>query len=84
MNGLQVRRGGHSYIRTSAGFGCAALQGMNGSQVRRGVVGCKIPRKENSPIFQFFARPPVPVSPGLPEDDPTIDENKRPGLKKLG
>jgi len=45
------------------------------------VVGCKIPRKENTPIFRFFSRPPVPVSPGLPEDDPTIDKNKRPGLK---
>jgi len=45
------------------------------------VVGCKIPRKENPPIFRFFSRPPVPVSPGLPEDDPTIDKNKRPGYK---
>jgi len=42
---------------------------------KRSVVGCKIPRKENSPIFRFFLRPPpVPVSPGLPEDDPTIDK----------
>jgi len=32
----------------------------------------------------FFTPPPVPVSPGLPEDDPTIDKNKRPGFKKLG
>ena len=30
----------------------------------RAVVGCKIPRKENSPIFYFFAPPPLPVSPG--------------------
>jgi len=26
----------------------------------------------------------VPVSPGLPKDDPTIDKNKRPGLEKIG
>jgi len=31
-------------------------------------------------IFLFFSCPPVPVSPGLPEDDPTIDKNKRPGF----
>ena len=30
------------------------------------VVGCKIPRKENSPVFLFFWRPPpLPVSPGV-------------------
>jgi len=33
-------------------------------------------------LFFDFLRPPVPVSPGLPEDDPTIDKNKRAGLKK--
>jgi len=54
------------------------------SLARAPVVGCKIPRKENSPIARFFSRPPVPVSPGLSEDDPTIDKNKRPGLKKVG
>jgi len=43
------------------------------------VVGCKIPRKENSPIFGFFLRPPLPVSPGSPEVDPAIDQTKRPG-----
>ena len=42
-------------------------------------VGCKIPRKENSPIFLFFSCPLLPVSPGSPEDDPTIDQTKRPG-----
>jgi len=35
-------------------------------------------------FFFVFLRPPVPVSSGLPEDDPTIDQNKRSGLKKLG
>jgi len=30
----------------------------------RAVVGCKIPRKENSSIFRFFSRPPLPASPG--------------------
>jgi len=41
------------------------------------VVGCKIPRKENSPIFLLFScPPPLPVSPGSPEVDPTIDQNK--------
>jgi len=43
------------------------------------VVGCKIPRKENSPIFDFFSRPRLPVSPGSPELDPMIDQTKRPG-----
>ena len=47
------------------------------------VVGCKIPRKENSPMFRSFSRPPVPVSPGSPEVDPTIDKNKRPEFKEL-
>ena len=47
------------------------------------VLGCEIPRKENSPIF-FLHPPPLPVSPGSPEVDPTIDKNKRPGFKKLG
>jgi len=32
----------------------------------------------------FFTPPPVPVFPGLPEVDPTIDNNKRPGFKKIG
>jgi len=41
--------------------------------------------KRNLAYFSiFFTPPPVPVTPGLPEDDPTIDENKRPGFKKLG
>ena len=30
-------------------------------------------------FFYFFRAPPLPVSPGLPEVDPTIDQNKRPG-----
>ena len=43
-------------------------------QVRLSVVGCKIPRKENSPIFfYFFAPPPLPVSPGSPGADPMIN-----------
>jgi len=34
---------------------------------------CEIPRKENLPIFFiFFASPPLPVSPGSREGDPTI------------
>jgi len=41
--------------------------------------------KKTHLFFYFFAPPPpVPVSPGLPEDDPTIDKNKRPGFKKIG
>jgi len=48
------------------------------------VVGCKIPRTENSPIFLFFGRPPLPVSPGYPEVDPTMDQNRRSGLKQSG
>jgi len=48
------------------------------------VVGCKIPRKENSPIFFIFFAPPVPVSPGLPEDDPTIDKKQAPRIKTIG
>jgi len=51
---------------------------------RGNVVGCEIPRKENSPIFNFFCTPPLPVSPGSPEVDPTIEKNKRPGFKKMG
>jgi len=39
------------------------------------VVGCKISRKENSPIFFYFFAPPLPVSPGLPEADSTMDRN---------
>jgi len=39
-------------------------------EARAAVVGCKIPRKENSPIFGFFSRPPLPVSPGSPEFHP--------------
>jgi len=30
-------------------------------------------------FFIFFAPPPLSVSPGLPEADPTIDKNKRSG-----
>jgi len=66
---------------------CTGADGASSGQKTRGciegedpavaVVGCKIPRKENSPIFDLFLRPPVPVSPGLPEVDPTIDKNKR-------
>jgi len=37
--------------------------------------------KRKLACFSTFFAPPVPVSPGLPEDDPTIDKNKRPGLK---
>jgi len=43
-----------------------------------GVVCCEIPRKENSSIFRFFFAAPPPASPGSPEVDPTIDQNKRP------
>ena len=50
--------------------------------VQYAVVGCKIPRKENSPIFCFFLRPPLPVSPGSPEADPMIDQNRRSEKKK--
>ena len=32
---------------------------------RATVVGCKIPRKENSPIFGYFSRPPPSYFPGL-------------------
>jgi len=47
-----------------------------------GVVGCGIPRKENSPIFLCFWRPPpLPVSPGSPEIDPMMDQNRRSGKK---
>jgi len=42
------------------------------------VIDCEIPRKENSLIVFFFRAPPLPVSPGSPEDDPTIDQTKRP------
>jgi len=31
----------------------------------------------------IFVAPPRPVSPGSPEVDPTIDQNERPGLKKI-
>jgi len=42
------------------------------------VVGCKIPRKENSPIFLFFrSPPPLLVSPGSPEFDSMMDQNRR-------
>jgi len=30
-------------------------------------------------LLIFFAPPPLPVSPGFPEVDPTIDKNKRSG-----
>jgi len=43
------------------------------------VVGCKIPRKENSPIFRLFSRSPLPVSPGKPEVNPKMDQNRRSG-----
>jgi len=39
--------------------------------------------KKTRLFFDFFHPPPVPVSPGLPEDDPTIDKNKRPGFEKI-
>jgi len=39
--------------------------------------------QENSPIFLFFfAPPPLPVSPGSPEVDPMIDQNRRSRIKK--
>jgi len=34
--------------------------------------------------FQFCMQPPLRVSPGLPEADPTIDKHKRSGYKKSG
>jgi len=34
--------------------------------------------------FCFVPAPPLPVSPGLPEADPTIVKNKRSGYKKIG
>jgi len=42
--------------------------------------------KKKLTYFFIFLRPPppFPFPPGLPEDDPTIDKNKRPGFKKIG
>jgi len=41
--------------------------------------------EENSPIFDSFcAPPPLPVSPGSPEFDPMIDQNRCSVLKKSG
>jgi len=50
----------------------------------RGVVGCKIPRKENSPIFRFvLCTPPVPVFPGSPELTRRLIKTNAPD-KKIG
>jgi len=58
--------------------------GSNGVTLQEvtAVVGCEIPRKENSPIFFILFAPPLPVSPGSPVVDATIDKNKRSGYKK--
>jgi len=48
------------------------------------VVDCKIPRKENSPIFRFdLCAPPVPVSPGSPELTRRLIKTSAPD-KKIG
>jgi len=52
-------------------------RGARAANTPHTVIGCKIPRKENSQMFRFFVPPPLPVSPGLPEVDPTIDKSKR-------
>ena len=40
--------------------------------------------KEKSPMILFFSHPPLLVSPGSPEVDPMIDQNRRSGEKKMG
>jgi len=56
--------------------GEAPIVSVEGFVPADSVVGCKIPRKENSPIFFFFSRPPLPFSPGSPEVDPMINQNR--------
>ena len=41
-------------------------------------------KRKLADFFNLFRAPPLPVSPGLPEADPTIGNYKRPGFKKLG
>jgi len=36
-------------------------------------------KRKLADILILFAPPPLPVSPGSPEVDPTMDQNKRPG-----
>jgi len=43
-----------------------------------------ISKRKLADVSIFFGTPPLPVSPGLPEVDPPIYKNKRPGYKKIG
>jgi len=45
-------------------------------------LAAKYLENKNSTMFRCFLTPPLPVSPGLPEVDLTIDKNKRFGYKK--
>jgi len=40
--------------------------------------------KKTRRYFDFFRAPPLPVSPGSPEADPMIDQNRRSKLTKIG
>jgi len=52
----------HIYIHTHMYIHISRWR-RGGRGASRAVVGCKIPRKENSPMFRSFSRPSVPVSP---------------------
>jgi len=47
------------------------------------VVAARYLEKKTRRFFDCFRAPPLPVSPGSPEVDPTIDQNKR-RIKKIG
>jgi len=54
------------------------------SIVMLSVVGCKIPRKENSPIFGLFSRPPPSCFPGLTRGWPNDGSKPALRIKRIG
>jgi len=64
----------------------AAKPGGVGGEGGGGGFGGKNPRRKICGFFCFFfpPPPPLPVSPGSPEVDPMIDQNRRSGLRKIG
>jgi len=62
----------------------ARLRAARSPYVPRPSLTARYLEKTTRRYFDFFAPPPLPVSPGSPEVDPTIDQNKCPEKRKLG
>jgi len=56
-------------------------QGEGATRVHEASLAARYLEKKTRRLFDFFRDPPLPVSPGSPEVDPTMVKNKRPGFK---